>query len=848
MVELAAKKWNTDCRTALNSLSRQGFSMPSMAGITEYHQLREARDRMHAYRRSAAAELSHSPQQIQPQLRKVDLIQGLRPSVWQQRTGQFVGCSDYVSATAVFRPSVDSKMKAKQGKHHIFRGPNWSHVFSIPYFDLPGHFSGWLFAGRKCGQDDLMFWPNCDDASCTYVESGLAMFDVLYKPVFHREQFGKTTFVFEDPLLALRLQASHLRHHGLPLPLVATFTGAIHRRFGEPKPARSRAVWHTRPNRRYTFWHHSFSANTINDAACCDGRVQFCDKFFSKGAWEHRWLVAAKQQAVPWEVALQDRIDQLDDVGLAGLLPQLELEDNKMEQFLHSCTTQTRDRLSRLWDQRMLVRTVQVNGVRVSETPDGWYDDNKATRISDTILRIDKAIYNVPADKTFFQGRIIYQDKELAFVEEESKISHHTHRWLTNKLVQAGISVPLCPSGWRSYLLEMALLFQRPAVFRTSGKFGWDREQARFVLPTFGIGRTGKLLEEETPVIDDLAPAINWPLPTMSHPRVDLLTDDNQINRIFWAMSAAIAANIVAPAKNQPPSGIGMIGEGASIIGRLVAQVWGCCTFAPFKGVRRSANVLCESVEEANQRHHWPLVLTVPASKQKHKLSGWLNSVEDKNAILDVDRSIADALGTQANWRFLIDETRVFSSPTINDHGSLVAVSWLQHFCAQEFRLPDADSLLDSVLQSMAEWVDGHGNPAVVLSARDLLDDATEDANQQAQRFASLLYRFVSSGALSLAHEGYTPGSGKMDMVEFDGSGDIPPGIFVSRRIVNKLLANHNVPLPDPVQITHILANAGALEGEIDYDGYGWLIRKSWWESQLEFFRERQHRLLRVVR
>ena len=74
-----------------------------------------------------------------------------------------------------------------------------------------------------------------------------------------------------------------------------------------------------------------------------------------------------------------------------------------------------------------------------------------------------------------------------------------------------------------------------------------------------------------------------------------------------------------------------------------------------------------------------------------------------------------------------------------------------------------------SVLRSMTQWAAQYGDPEIITTARDLLDDATENADDQARRFASLLYRFVSDGYLTVAHAGYTAG-GKMDMTEFDGS------------------------------------------------------------------------------
>ena len=70
----------------------------------------------------------------------------------------------------------------------------------------------------------------------------------------------------------------------------------------------------------------------------------------------------------------------------------------------------------------------------------------------------------------------------------------------------------------------------------------------------------------------------------------------------------------------------------------------------------------------------------------------------------------------------------------------------------------------------------------------------------------------------------------KVHRIVADGS----PGIFLGRPTLNQLLAARGLQPPDALMIETRLAEAGALDGEFEYNGErGWLIAESWWSDNI---------------
>jgi len=397
--------------------------------------------------------------------------------------------------------------------------------------------------------------------------------------------------------------------------------------------------------------------------------------------------------------------------------------------------------------------------------------------------------------------------------------------------------------SWSTNAVELAMQFNPPELIHGAGAFGWDPRVARFVLPKFQVEIGGKVIEEASPVLGDLSPGITLEPPSVLAPRLAGLTEDTSISQIFWATVASVAANVIAPAINEPVAGIGLVGMGAAVIGRLAARSAGCQEY-PLK-LGSSVVDIADRLRFVTSQHSWPLVLVIPQGAHRNRLATWLNSTEDKNVIMDVNTTTATALAVQSNWRFIISNEPLTSANAAVLDGPAVLPNWLQDICERKLELrSNRSALVHQILDDMAIWAGKRdGDADVIRSAVEVLDDLEHDGMAQAERFAGLLYGFVESGDLIVGREGYNTSKAPTlwHLPEHE-----PPAIFAARNVIQRLLTGHKIPLPDPAHTTQILTEAGCLIAAA-YNGVsGWLIEEEWWNHQLARCRARQHRL-RIV-
>ena len=390
--------------------------------------------------------------------------------------------------------------------------------------------------------------------------------------------------------------------------------------------------------------------------------------------------------------------------------------------------------------------------------------------------------------------------------------------------------------------MEIAMQFHKPLVQHGVGRFGWQSENSRFCFPSFSIETDGNIVEEDSFVIDELAPGTDLKIPSkLDTPDLKALTVDSEVSQIFWATAACISANLIAPALNKNRSNIGLVGDGAVLIGRITAAEIGCQAYTVPKA--KYGIELAAVIQKAVDRHNWPLILVVKKGTTRSKMAGWLNYECTENIIIDVDRYMADALGLSGSWRFVINNSPLMGAAAIKEHGSKIIPLWLQDFCQRKMHLSSSDtSLAAQVLEDIAEWVGIDGDVDVVRKAKKLIDDAPNSAHDKAIRFVEMLYRYINTGAVTIEQHGFDENS-SVNITFFDDY------VFVPHSTVHKLLANKNVPILDPIEITALLTNSGGLEdSNFEYNKKaGWLIRKAWWDVQYRQCHTHQNRLLRIV-
>lgn len=860
-LELAAKIWQMPLRETIERLVAVGQPLPDNAA--DQARLNTLNRRYYTRRthfqelfQESRQYLASKPNSLRGLLDKFGLAFEQPGMVWRDRMGKYLGGLHQHKIIAHLQPyrtvrkeSYSQSFIGSGNKYlRIFVGSNWQDVLVIPLHALPGLISGWLFVGRRGREEDFVFYPAYGYQSTSAQESGLAMYDTLLDPCV--DTFGNTVFVFNDVMLALKMQSRHLRDSSLPMPIVGMFASSfLHLKNNQHKNIEPNRLWDSVPQREYVFWSQKPSAKLYNAAARANGRVCIA-QYADHATWRSpkRLLSHIKQHAKPWIGSLEMTLRELSDVERDIFLEELNLPGHAKTEFLYSCTEGTKEMLAASEGSTVVPKKAMIGTNFVTETPNGWFVERTGALVSDAILRLERVIYQEENDAVWYQGYISYKGKQVPFMEAASAMEIRTMSWMKKKLIQENVGVMNFSPSWSSHAIQLAMHFGQPELVHTTGIFGWDPVKTAFVLPNMKIYLGGRVEEEAIPQITELAPAKELLPPDMILPDLAQLTLDTDENAVFWATAACVFANVLAPALNLPASGIGLYGAGAAAVGRLTARSLGCPEYhltLPQGGVDA-----LDTFKKVATQHRWPTILRLGGDNRYKILSPWLNSIEDVNAILEVTQTTADALSVQTSWRFVQCSHELTSSNLSLENGALLASHWLVSICERGLTLKsNAEPLARRVLDDLAAWVsERHGDGEAVRRALRLLDEGGDTVTSKATRLVSLVYHFIESGKLTIKREGYgAPSMKRPNSLIHVEKGYAKQAVFIPRALFNNLLARNRVPVPDAIQLTDVLTKADCLLGLSHNEIPGWLIDADWWGQQLRLCRSTRQQRLKVV-
>jgi len=851
MLELASAVWKLDLYETLLRLERSGISLPgniiTQNGITLYKKnFADPQQRAHQLKNDSSHALAHGLD-INFIQNKLGLNSNLNAGIWRERMGRFIGAADCARADQTFRVSVTTKNEAIRGRGRIFKGGKWQNLIVVPFHDMPDRVCGFLFVGRNAEIEDIIYKPLYSLLSKkpadTIIEAGVCMVEVLHSEVSHARDFKNNVFVTVNPFDALRIQNRHMRDSSLPLPIVGSYHGIYTTTRGAQNFNVATAnVWEHFPDKNFIFWTRKPTAAAFNMASRSNGRICILkgrkDLFWRSGK---QWLQTLQEQAKPWMVALEHVVEKTNEKDLQDFLQQLRIPPQRYHEFIKTCSQRLRTRIENASGVK-LNKKVFVNNKAITQNENGWWEDKTGAQISNAIIRIEHILYRELDDTTFYKGVIAFKGNLLPFCANATAIEKNTFKWMRQRLIAEKKEIMASASNWSKYAIEIALQFHSPLVQHGIGRFGWQPENAKFCFPKFSIASDGDILEEDSFVIDELAPGTDLTVPSkLDMPDMRALTVDTEVSQIFWATAACIAANIIAPALNRNRVNIGLVGDGAVLIGRIAAAEIGCQAYTVPK--TKYGIELSTVIQKAVDRHSWPLILVVKKGVTRARMASWLNYECAENIIIDVDQYIADALGLSGSWRFVANNSPLMGAAAIKKHGRKIIPLWLHDFCQRKMQLRSSDtSLAMQVLEDIAEWVGVDGNTHVIHKAKEMIDDVQENAQDKAIRFVEMLYRYINAGAVTIEQHGFDENA-SVNITFFDDY------VFVPHSTVNKLLTNKNVPILDPIEITALLTNSGGLEdSNFEYNNKaGWLIRKAWWDVQYRQCHTHQNRLLRIV-
>lgn len=843
MIALASRTWNTSIYETVKRLADFGCDIPETAchnsAIAKY--MKNFTGLQEECRRLCvdSSKLLHRGQvDVGYVMQQAGLPQDYEKTYWPRRMGRFTGAANRlrVLQALLCAPGEPSYGKLKHGYIHL-SGKGWRDVIVLPFHSLPGQISGFLFIGRRGrGSADQAFHI-LNPAMQDYEESGLFMYEVMDTPTAYAEMLQDDVFVFNDPVLALRLQSRHLRESDLPLPLVSSYHAKAKRPQGKSTYTLSPdSVWQHRPDKKFIFWSATVSADVFNSAARADGRV-WISKYPEKSSRNRTpigWLTHARKKARHWMIALEAHLQELPEDTAITLVNELRISSDQMKKFRDRCCVPVRRLLDSNRHRVKLLSAVRVNGKQIMESEGGWFITGKNEEcVSNAIIRIEKVLCSADEDMDpIYFGRVLFDGEEYEFQEPLSKLEKAPGTWLKKKmLAQAGKLVAV-RNGWNLHLLDIARHFHEPEVIREDGKFGWKSNDSCFAFPKFSVHLGGEVSVETAHVVDERAPGMVFEDPATTPDLAPLLADTPS-NQLFWAATTCIASMSISQAVGQGKVGLGLVGPGALLIGRATARAAGCFEFMSCHADSKRDN-MARNIQATLEKHDWPLLIRAEGDGVSlSALNTWYNGDYDRNAVVYMRSEIQAALiASLGPWRFIREERAIEPGPEIREYGRHVLPVWLQWMCRKRLDVHGELPYIQRISNTLIELMGCYGDPAVVAKGYELIDRGSDCEVHRASQFARLLWTLIDEGALKFVHVSDAGGVKVPKIVLTDGH------VFVGHDTLGSLLASRKLVIPDRRKIDGVLQTADAFAGQSEYNGEtGWLLSENWWSKQVDFFR-----------
>jgi len=844
LIELAAKTWRKSIPDTIGQLVQHDVALPAITTTPEriaiYQQsyIDEQRHAQAFWERSRRALAEHDAPGGEL-VRQFGIRTDLQPKLWLTQAGRFIGGTTKHKIEWFCRPHTrGSRTAACRGQRRVLRGKDWHTAMVLPFHDVPGRLSGFLFIGRDGDPEDFVFRRvgSTSLKRITTVETGLFMYEILTEPLDEVELFGNTIIVMNSPVIAARIQARHLRDHAQPLPLVSTYSTTEISSRGKDRKLVTYTTWASQPTYRYIFWNPTFSINTINTAARLGSRVLFAKRDSTyQLATPRMFLLGIKKKAEPWELVLEKELLRSSQPQRRRLFDQLDIPNSTLQHFLQQCTPELRTALQDCEKYQRTIKTAYMGHHKVVETPTGW-QLKTGECVSNTIIRIDHAVQcQDDPTQSYYKGRLIQGDNQTTFVEPAARMHSQPVPLIRAHLDRAGMDVLIHNPRITKALTDIALQLRPPKTSIGVRRFGWNHQLQRFIFPQYELRPGGQVETVSALLAQDDAPCRDFEPPIDSYVRLQHLTADTNINRLFWAVAAAIGANIVGYPLNQPSTSIGLVGAGASFVGYHVAHLFGCPQSAR---VPDNYNHVGGFIQTLTDQHNWPIWLRFGGGDALRMLLSWQNIVSDRDIIATVPPESVHMLTMRTPWRFVVYHPTVSVPSVFLTDGRPALQQWLHDFVRRQMA-PESERTVFAhrIADDMARWAERNGgNPRVIWRARTLIDEPAATTQPRALGLVTMLYRAIENGRIRVQQDQFTEHSRKPALHRITSPA---PGIFIAKAVLRQVFEKSSLSPPDDEEVTQLLKDADAQNREFVYNGKkGWFVVESWWHHHLAICRQ----------
>lgn len=808
MIEFAAAVWKFDVPATITRMVQEGMSLreaspsPEAIGayVADHVQARIRRTRFYA---AAVKTFAEAPPGLRALQRRfcgdVDFAD------WPRRGWTVMGAT----TRDAFEQFLGSIARA------VFKGAGWDDLLVVPFYDMPGRLSGFLFLGRRGDiPADVAFYGFHPGVGNRPAEAGLGMLHAIL-----REAAGPQPVVITDLAVAIRLQLRQLRLTGHPLPLALHHASLKHT---------VTATWEHLPLERVAIWSPTDTLHAISLAKDCEGSVspeilapsEYQDCLARKTPDE--WLGHAHRDAAPWATILRRCLRKYgtDTSVVASSLARLALPETLLRRFHLGCDVALRSQLTPFLE-RPRSRTIQYAGATIHERDGGWY--RQLDMVCDGIIRVDTVLVS-PTGQSHYRGRILFRDRIVPFTEKTAALDADLLGWAARYVRDvARLGILRYDPRWARHGCGIALAFQEPTVTDRVERVGWDSGTGLFHFPAFALGP--RRVTTEHPFHAGLAdcPAGTIPPPeTIPSAALLRLSEPRDDVAAVWAVTSVIMAAALSALRDWPRRGCLLAGAGAETIGIAVARRLGCLETL----VRRHHRTVPKLVTQRCGPHHWPTLL-INDGRFALRHGDWLDDAAMGLVITPVPPAIAWVAGTRERWTILDIPSGIGSARAAIDDLPLIVSNYLADVVSRGFVAADVDPVL-ATLADMATWFhQAGGDPAAVRAGARWLRVPTTHSGLH------YLVRLVLSGYVERKlHFGRAGHGAVAAHVLYDDAADT---VWIQHAaVVQWVLKKTGIAL-DIGDLRDLLVREGVFLAEKLRHGFpGWLIKNASWTAELD--------------
>jgi hypothetical protein len=621
IVELAARRWNTDLAAAAGLLAGR---RPDAAGLAAL-----ARDDLAdaLARRGALAALDPARSRALAE-KDDDRLLGRLTALGLAEGGAWPAWLDGLAGACRgedLQPHL-SGWYGPDGRHLTHRPKGG--CLAVPAFAGPGRLAGlWCLFGRTGKGAYAALRPPAAEATL-----------LLAAPPAADPDFGNRLFVLAaagadggpDPrpaLLLRRLEARAGARGGPPLPVCAPGPGPV-----GPAPLGGRPA---------VCWSARLDGGLVGlcrrlEAAGADA----ADVPFDPTALHHHsaraWLARCAKAARPWpellaEIAVrQGATAAVAAAGQAGLTAAEYAE--RVRPLLGPAPRGGLDRA--LLGPATPAKLVYLGNGRYEERGGRWYKNGRL--YADHPLRLDAVV--ATEEGAYYRGRVLHEGGAAPFFVKAEAAEFNGHDWVRRALLAAGQSPGHVPHQRQAPLLSLARRFQETPPVETAEPLwpGWHEASGRFGLPG---GLSLNLRGEIAAVAATAAP------PPLRPAEIDLLARGDFRP---WPLLAALAAQVLAPLQGTPAPNVALVGPGAYSLALQAVRLGARGARAALATARVGTAAACALAEAARGR--WPVAADLPAGRPA---LGVLAAPEARGVLLPLSPFEVWALRCREPWAHL---------------------------------------------------------------------------------------------------------------------------------------------------------------------------------------------------